>query len=342
MGQSHPFARPLVWSRVPSRRTSSPRLRSISSRLSFPALDRSSLPGRAVSVDPGHELGDEGLDGRQQGVMAGSVLVGRPHGRCHVRTHVVLVSPTIDLRQGSPELGRRAPVDELLLERQGHPLGRLEDAVPVAVQGERNAVAPDRLAQDGEIAGRILLLAERRPGDDPVASSMAATRVSRDPRSSSQSWRLPSVWRSMPAWGIRSRRLRWRGGRRRRGLAIPAARRIRRTLTRLSVIPSRSASSSARWLSLAPSYRPRARVRTWSRAASSIRRDDARPRLPWTSPAGPSSPNRRLSRQTERTDSPRSSAASATRSSPAITFVNAHARRCSTVVIAIVSLMAGD
>lgn len=38
---------------------------------------------------------------------------------------------------------------------------------------------------------------------------------------------------------------------------------------------------------------------------------------------------------------PRSSAASATSTSPAITFVNTHARRCSIVVIVIVSLMTG-
>ncbi len=59
-------------------------------------------------------------------------------------------------------------------------------------------------------------------------------------------------------------------------------------------------------------------------------------------PGGPSLAKRRLSRQTERTDSPSSPAASATSSSPAITFATTHARRCSTVVIVIVSLMAGD
>ena len=50
---------------------------------------------------------------------------------------------------------------------RGLALAGLEDAVPIAVQGERDAVPADRLAQDGQIAGRILLLTEGRPGDDP-------------------------------------------------------------------------------------------------------------------------------------------------------------------------------
>ena len=43
-----------------------------------------------------------------------------------------------------------------------------------------------------------------------------------------QRWRLPSVWRSIPAFAIRSRRLRWRGGRRVRTGRTPPSARIRR------------------------------------------------------------------------------------------------------------------
>jgi hypothetical protein len=64
-----------------------------------------------------------------------------------------------------------------------------------------------------------------------------------------------------------------------------------------------------------------------------------RPHAGW---AGPSSAYRRFKRHTERTDRPNSSAASMTATSPAMTRVNTHARRCSIVVIVIVSLMAGD
>ena len=50
------------------------------------------------------------------------------------------------------------------------------------------------------------------------------------------------------AWGILCRRTRCRGGRRFRGLGMPALVRMRCTVRRLRSIPSRSRSSSARWV----------------------------------------------------------------------------------------------
>ena len=47
----------------------------------------------------------------------------------------------------------------------------------------------------------------------PVASSMAPTRVAKGRSGPNQRWRDPSVCSSIPARGMRSRRLRWRGGR---------------------------------------------------------------------------------------------------------------------------------
>jgi len=72
-----------------------------------------------------------------------------------------------ELGQGASNLGRRALVDELFLKGQGRSLGRLEDPVPVAVDGERHAVPANGVAQDREVTGGVLLVAERRPGHDP-------------------------------------------------------------------------------------------------------------------------------------------------------------------------------
>ena len=138
-----------------------------------------------------------------------------------------------------------------------------------------------------EVAGGVLLLAEGGCGDDARSRRRWRRRGSgagRGPRASRGG--VPSVWRSSPAWGIRSRRLRWRGGRRRRGLAMPAPRRIRWTLTRLTTMPSPRPGArrgGCRWPRRS-GVRASSRIRV--RSASSIRRgrgpaavavDEARP-----------------------------------------------------------------
>lgn len=101
-------------------------------------------------------------------------------------------------------------------------------------------------------------------------------------------------------------------------------------------MPSRSARSSARWVSLTSAYVVRRSSMTRLRIDPSSRRLDGRPRLPWTRPAGPARSNATRSRHSWRTDSPASSAASAIVSSCLMTRVRTHARRCSRDVIVIV------
>ena len=69
---------------------------------------------------------------------------------------------------------------------------------------------------------------------------------------------------------------------------------------------------------------------------------ESRPRLPWTRAAGPSAGMRARRRQTERSESPRKTAASCTVSSSHSTLVSTQARRWSLVVIVIVSRIRGD
>ena len=145
----------------------------------------------------------------------------------------------------------------------------------------------------------------------PVASSIPPTRVSQGPRPSSQSCRLPSTWTRSPAWAMRSRRLRYRGPRRVRGEGIPEARSRRRRAGRLMAILSSSASASARWVSLYPRYTVRASSRTRSRSASDSRMGDARPRLPWASPAASLATIAARSRQAVRSLHPSRATASA-------------------------------
>ncbi len=70
------------------------------------------------------------------------------------------------------------------------------------------------------------------------------------------------------ARGMRSRRTRCCGGRRRLGLGMPARVRMPRTVGRLRARPSCSSSSSVRWVWLAPGYRVAARRTTAAAMAS--------------------------------------------------------------------------
>lgn len=141
----------------------------------------------------------------------------------------------------------------------------------------RRALGGQRRAENLEIRGGILLVPEDRRRH---SSGRIVDRPDEgEPRSptSSQSWRLPSSWRRRPSAGIRSRRLRCFGGRRRRGLATSAPRRIRWRLGRLITIPSRSASSSVKGVSLTPVYVVRRSSTTRPRSTASRRRVDGRP-----------------------------------------------------------------
>jgi hypothetical protein len=66
------------------------------------------------------------------------------------------------------------------------------------------------------------------------------------------------------------------------------------------------------------------------------------PGLPWTTASTPTSTYRRLSRQIDRSLSPRTVATSVTVHSPASSFVSAAARCWSLLDIVIVSLIGGD
>src|ERR1035437_7858032 len=86
-------------------------------------------------------------------------------------------------------------------------------------------------------------------------------RVSWGPRPSSQSCRLASVSAIMPKRGRGGRRERYWRGRRFCGDASLAARKMRRTVSRLIAKFSSPRSFSARWESLKPWYLPRARLK---------------------------------------------------------------------------------
>jgi hypothetical protein len=79
-----------------------------------------------------------------------------------------------------------------------------------------------------------------------VASSIIAINVTAGCSGPNQGWGLPSAWTSIPSWAIRSRRARRTGRRRARAPATPAASNTRRTVLRLSRMPSRSASISVK------------------------------------------------------------------------------------------------
>ncbi len=128
---------------------------------------------------------------------------------------------------------------------------------------------------------------------------------------------------------MRSRRLRYRGPRRVRGEGIPEPRSRRCRAGRLIAIPSSSASASARCVSLYPRYSVRASSRTRSRSASGSRRGDARPRLPWASPAAPPPTIAARSRQAVRSLQPSRTTASAVVMIPASQRLTTPLRCCS-------------
>ena len=90
---------------------------------------------------------------------------------------------------------------------------------------------------------RLKLLIIDELGFVPLSKSQRYERGSSSP---SHRWWLPSTCTSMPSRGIRCRRTRCRGGRRRRGLFRPAATSMRRSVVRPISMPSRSPSSSLR------------------------------------------------------------------------------------------------
>ena len=101
-----------------------------------------------------------------------------------------------------------------------------KDTVAVRVHRRRE---PHRLtegAEEGEVAGRVLLDPKRAARTAPVASSMAPRRLQAGWVGPNHAKGLPSSWHSSPAWARRGRRLRCSGGRRRRGDPTPAARKI--------------------------------------------------------------------------------------------------------------------
>ena len=145
----------------------------------------------------------------------------------------------------------------------------------------------------------------------PVASSMAPTRVQRGPRPSSQSWMLASTCTSRPRCRARSRRDRWRAGRRRFGDRMPSTRKTRPSVRRLTAIPCSSASSSTRCVWLYPRYASaRAIATTRLRVSSPVRRADGRPRFPCASMPGPPASHDRFRRCRCRRDTPNTCCAS--------------------------------
>ncbi len=108
---------------------------------------------------------------------------------------------------------------------------------------------------------------------------MKPSRVSFDPRPSSQSCVLPSVYSIMPSCARRSRRGRHVGRRRFCGDTSPAFRKIRCTLWRLTVTPSSFLSFSQKCVSFKPLYLPSANSTICFRTESSIRLAGAFPRV---------------------------------------------------------------
>ena len=69
---------------------------------------------------------------------------------------------------------------------------------------------------------------------------------------------------------------------------MPAFTNMRRTVGRLSSIPSRSCNNSVKWLWLAPAYPLLASFTTAAATVLGTALWGLRPRLPWASAAGPS------------------------------------------------------
>jgi hypothetical protein len=136
------------------------------------------------------------------------------------------------------------PAEQLFLDRLAAARRAEEDRVAVAVHGQRHAV-PQDLAQDGEITGGIFLLAEAG------AEHLAGGVVDRANQTRQRCRSEPAVTRGVdlhehafggaPRTALRYARTRWW-----RGLAIPAARRMRWTEARERVMPSRSRNRSVK------------------------------------------------------------------------------------------------
>jgi hypothetical protein len=148
--------------------------------------------------------------------------------------------------EGASELSGRLFSGELFGEG---PVGivALEDGVAVAVEAEGNAVGGDHGVQGAQIADSIFGFELEVSGQDLAGGVvLKADEVRVGPRPSSQSWRLASVSAIMPKRGRGGRRERYLRGRRFCGEASLAARRMRRTVSRLSVRPSSAQSFSVR------------------------------------------------------------------------------------------------
>jgi len=119
-------------------------------------------------VQPWHHLGSLAVGGTGQAQLTDQpVPEGAPQPLDAALRLRCASSDRVDaqLLECPSELGRRAPVDELLLQRQRRGRG-FEDGVPVAIDGQWDAVATDGLAQHHQIAQCVLLLAEGGAGDD--------------------------------------------------------------------------------------------------------------------------------------------------------------------------------
>jgi hypothetical protein len=146
----------------------------------------------------------------------------------------------------TPDLGRGDIAVELLRQALWRPRIAMKDAMAIGVGCHGQAIAANELAQQQEVAVGILLGA-KDASEDLTRGIIDGREEDEAPRSSSQGWSLPSIWTSSPAWGMRSRRRRCLGGRRLRGLPMPAVRRSRCTVFRDTWRSSRSASNSVKW-----------------------------------------------------------------------------------------------
>ncbi len=166
------------------------------------------------------------------------------------------------------------------------PVGAKTDAA-VPVQGGRQAVPAGHVAQHGQVPDAVLLLAEHGPDEDPGRVVDPAHQGEPGPAALEPVVPAAVDLDEQARLGHALAPAAVPGPRRVRGEGIPEARSRRCRAGRLMAIPSSSASASARWVSLYPRYTVRASSRTRSRSASGSRRGDARPRLPWASPAAP-------------------------------------------------------
>ena len=134
-----------------------------------------------------------------------------------------------------------------------------EDSVPVGVQGERNAAAPEQSLHQQEVTAGILMIAKQ--GARHTACGIVHREQDRELRSVLAQPPVATAIQldqhAFPGHPLPAHRC--LGGRLRRGLLSPALTRMRRSVVRSMSRPSRSLSNSERWVWLAPSYTVRAR-----------------------------------------------------------------------------------